>query len=126
MGVRLYPSLLAALIVAALPVTVVHAQATPDVGAKLYQAKCGACHAIMGNKIGPAHRGLIGRTAGTYPGYKYSEVLKASKIVWTAATLDRWLQGPQKMAKGSKMFYTLPSAADRAAIIAYLSSPAGR
>jgi cytochrome c len=106
--------------------TPVLAQAGGDAAAKLYTARCGTCHSIAASKIGPAHRGVVGRTAGTYPGYAYSPAIKASKIVWTPANIDMWLQGPQKMVKGSKMFFTVPNASERAAIVAYLSSPAGR
>ncbi|WP_421837701.1 c-type cytochrome [Novosphingobium sp.] len=95
-------------------------------GAKLYQAKCGTCHSLDANRIGPAHRGVFGRAAGSAPAYRYSPALKASGIVWTAASLDHWLQGPQKMVKGSKMYFVVPGASDRAAIIAYLKATSGK
>ena len=95
-------------------------------GAKIYQARCGACHSLDANKIGPAHRGVYGRTAGSAPGYAYSPALKASGIVWNEHTLDQWLQGPQKLVKGTKMFFMLPDAADRAAVIAYLKAQSGK
>jgi cytochrome c len=34
-------------------------------GAVLYQQNCTACHAIDSNKIGPAHRGVVGRRVGS-------------------------------------------------------------
>ncbi|MGJ3648124.1 c-type cytochrome [Sphingomonas sp. GlSt437] len=95
-------------------------------GAKLYQSKCTTCHNLDANKIGPAHRGVFGRPAGTAPGYAYSAALKSSGIVWNAATLDQWLQGPQKMVKGTKMYLVVPSATDRAAIIAYLKTTSNK
>lgn len=95
-------------------------------GAKLYQAKCGTCHSLDANRIGPAHRGVFGRAAGSAAGYSYSPMLKASGIVWNAASLDQWLQGPQKMVKGSKMYFVMPGASDRAAIIAYLKATSGK
>jgi cytochrome c len=95
-------------------------------GADLYKAKCGSCHSIAASKIGPAHKGVFGRKAGSVPSYAYSPALRASGITWNDQTLDRWLQGPQKMVKGSKMFLTVPNAAERAAIIAYLKSPAAK
>ncbi len=95
-------------------------------GAKLYQSKCTTCHSLDANKIGPAHRGVFGRPAGTAPGYSYSPALKNAGIVWNAATLDQWLQGPQKMVKGAKMFLVVPSATDRAAIIAYLKATSNK
>lgn len=101
------------------------AEGKPD-GAALYLAKCGGCHSLAANRVGPAHKGVVGRKAGTAPGYRYSPALKASPIIWNDATLDRWLQDPQKLVKGSKMFLTVPEADQRKAIIAYLKSPAAR
>ncbi len=97
-------------------------QAPAPNGAQLYKMRCGSCHTITTNKIGPAHKGVFGRAAGLAPGYSYSRALKQSKIVWTEASLNMWLSGPQKMAKGSKMFFSLNNAAERQAIIAYLKS----
>jgi cytochrome c len=101
------------------------ARAVPD-GAALYQAKCGGCHSLATNRIGPAHKGVYGRKAGMAPGYRYSVQLKASAITWTDKTLDRWLRDPQQVVRGSKMFLSLPDAAERKAIIAYLKSSAAR
>lgn len=104
------------------------AQTAPSAadGARLYQAKCGGCHSIAANKIGPAHKGVFSRRAGMAPGYAYSPALRAANITWNAATLDQWLQGPQKMVKGSKMFLSVPNPAERAAIVVYLRSDAAR
>lgn len=107
------------------PSTGSNAQTQAD-GAALYETKCSACHSISSNKIGPAHRGVYGRKAGTVVGYAYSEALKGSNLVWNDANLDRWLQGPQKMVKGSKMFLAVPDPVQRKAIIAYLKSRAAR
>ena len=95
-------------------------------GAKLYQAKCGGCHNIATSKIGPAHKGVFGRKAAMVAGYKYSPALRAAKITWEAKTLDQWLQGPQKLVKGSRMYLVVPDPVQRAAIIAYLQSDAAR
>lgn len=51
-------------------------------GAVLYQG-CEDCHSIEKNDVGPMHKGVVGRTAGTVPGYGYSPALKNSKIEWT-------------------------------------------
>jgi cytochrome c len=101
-------------------------QAPAPGGAALYKSKCGSCHSIPVNKIGPAHKDVFGRKAGQAPGYNYSAPLKSSGITWNDKTLDLWLQGPQKIVKGSKMFLSVPNAAERAAIIAYLKSPAAK
>lgn len=91
-------------------------------GAKLYQQRCSTCHSLDVNKIGPKHRGVVGRKSASVPGYAYSKPLVASGLVWSEANIDRWLQGPQKMVKGSKMYFIVPSPAERANIIAYLKS----
>jgi len=93
----------------------------PVVGRLTYQS-CMGCHSIDDNDVGPKHRGVVGRTAGTVPGYAYSAALRNSGIVWTPVTLDRWLQGPQKLVPGAKMFFSVSNAKQRADIIAYLST----
>lgn len=98
----------------------------PLTGAALYQAKCGGCHSIAASKIGPAHKGVFGRKAASVAGYNYSPALRAANITWDAKTLDQWLQGPQKLVKGSKMYLVVADPAQRAAIIAYLQSDAAR
>lgn len=97
------------------------APAQPD-GAALYQSRCGGCHSIATNRIGPAHRGVVGRRAGTAPGYAYSPALRNADLVWTPQNLDRWLQGPQAVVRGSRMFTSVANAAERAAIIRYLET----
>lgn len=93
----------------------------PATGAKLYQA-CMGCHSLDENDVGPKHRGVVGRKAGTVPGYAYSAALKKSGIVWTPDMLDRWLSGPQKLVPGAKMFFSIANPQNRADIIAYLAT----
>jgi cytochrome c len=88
-------------------------------GEKLYQA-CSACHSIDDNDIGPKHRGVVGRHAGSVADYAYSPALKASGIVWDEVELDRWLTNPSALVPGTKMFYKIDDPQARADIIAYL------
>ncbi|WP_156255463.1 c-type cytochrome [Sandarakinorhabdus oryzae] len=90
-------------------------------GAALYAQRCSRCHALDRNGIGPSHAGLVGRKAGTMPGYAYSPALAAADFAWTPAQLDRWLTNPQALVPGAKMYFRVPDPADRAAIIAYLA-----
>jgi cytochrome c len=117
------PAVMAALAISSVAIAQ-SPNATPQAaaGAKLYQSKCSSCHSIAANKIGPAHRGVFGRVAGAASGYKYSAALKGSKITWNAATLDKWLSGPQKLVGGGKMYLVVTNADERAAIIAYLKT----
>ncbi len=95
-------------------------QGDPVLGQQLYQS-CMGCHSLDENDVGPRHRGVVGRRAGSVPGYSYSPALKASGIVWTPVMLDRWLQGPQKLVPGAKMYFTVANPKSRADIIAYLA-----
>jgi cytochrome c len=88
-------------------------------GAAVYQV-CMGCHSIDEDDVGPHHRGVVGRIAGSVPGFGYSPALKDSHVVWDPATLDRWLTNPQAMVPGTRMFFAMPNARDRADVIAYL------
>ena len=88
-------------------------------GKSLYQA-CESCHSIDDNDLGPRHRGVVGRHAGSVADYTYSKALKSSDLTWDEATLDRWLTNPSALVPGTKMFFQLSSAQDRADVIAYL------
>ena len=89
-------------------------------GAALYQLNCTACHAIDSNKIGPAHRGVVGRRVGSLPGYKYSNELASSRLRWTPQTLNKWLGDPEELIGGQRMGFLIESEQERADLIAYL------
>jgi cytochrome c len=86
--------------------------------------KCKACHQIgEGAKgaVGPVLNGIIGRPAGTYPGYSYSDANKGSGITWDAATLKDYLKDPRAKIPGTKMIFPgLPKDEDIDNVIAYL------
>ena len=85
---------------------------------------CAACHSIKPgeNRIGPSLAGVYGRKSGTEPGFNYSEAVKKLNVTWDEKTLDQWLQGPPKMARGTKMVYSVPNEKDREDLIAYLKT----
>ena len=89
-------------------------------GAALYQLHCTACHAVNSNKIGPAHRGVVGRRVGSLPGYKYSNELASSRLRWTPQTLNKWLADPEELINGQRMGFLIESEQERADLIAYL------
>ena len=91
-------------------------------GAALYQTSCTACHAIDSNKVGPAHRGLIGRRVGSLPGYRYSDELARSRLRWTPQTLNLWLEDPEELVAGQRMGFQVDSPQERADLIAYLAT----
>jgi cytochrome c len=92
-------------------------------GEKVFM-KCKACHQIgegAKNAVGPVLNGVVGRKAGTYPGYSYSEANKSSGITWDEATLKEYLKNPRGKVPGTKMIFPgLPKDEDIANVIAYL------
>lgn len=99
-----------------------HAAGDLKHGQELYASRCFACHSIDANRVGPAHRGVFGRKAGSVAGYDYSPALKQSAVIWNQHTLDQWLADPEKLIPGQKMGYSVPDPQDRADLIAYLKS----
>ena len=95
-------------------------------GKELYESRCGACHSLDANRVGPAHRGVYGRTAGTAANFSYSTAVKNSGVVWQENTLDAWLTNPQALIPGQRMNFRVATAEDRADIIAYLREQSGR
>ena len=93
-------------------------------GAKIFK-KCAACHSINeggGNKIGPALWGVLGRSAGSAPGYKYSKAMAAHGKNWSFEEMNGFLIKPRDWIKGTKMsFAGLKKAEDRAAVILYMN-----
>lgn len=91
-------------------------------GEELYKRRCGGCHSLDNNRIGPRHRDVYGRKAGTVADYKYSKALRNLDVIWTDQTLDEWLVNPTAFAKGTSMGFRLKKADERHAIIKYLKS----
>ena len=69
---------------------------------------CKTCHQFgegAKNAIGPVLNGVVGRKAGTYPGYDYSEANKNSGLTWDEATLKVYLKNPKAKVPGTKMSF---------------------
>ena len=89
-------------------------------GEALY-GRCVACHALAYDRTGPRHCGLLGRMAGTVKSFQYSDAMKRSNIVWTAAKLDEFLASPFKALPGTSMGYAgVADPKERSDLIAYL------
>lgn len=98
------------------------ARAAPDArhGEQVY-VRCLACHALAYDRVGPRHCGLLGRRAGSVPGFAYSAAMKDSRLTWDEATLDRFLAQPMKVVPGTTMTYDgVADTKDRTDLIAYL------
>jgi len=105
-----------------LATTGAYAAGDADHGKTLYATKCAACHSLDYNGVGPAHKGVFGRKAGSAEGYTYSPALQASGLVWNEANLNRWLANPAKLVPGQKMGIAVPDAGERSDLIAYLKA----
>ena len=92
-------------------------------GEKVF-AKCKICHQIgegAKNMVGPVLNGVIGRKAGTYSGYHYSDANEKSGITWDEAELKKYLKDPKGVVPGTKMVFPgLPNEKDIDNVIAYL------
>lgn len=120
--------------------------AEPMDGQALYLANCSNCHGVLATgghgrldsppipvgaqlavalPYGPTLTGVLGRQAGTVPGYQYSRAFLATLrgVVWTPATLDRWITDSPAWVPGAIMVYRQPDPAIRARIIDYLEHP---
>ena len=98
----------------------------PIMGAKQF-GQCRVCHNVDAAKadgLGPNLAGVYNSKAATRrPKFAYSPALKASKLKWDDATLDRWIAEPGVTVKGSKMeFIGIARKPVRANIIAYLKT----
>jgi cytochrome c len=122
--------LAAAAVVLAAPAFAQDADLVED-GEKVFR-RCAACHQIgegAESKVGPPLEGVIGRTAGTFEGFKYSDAMVeagAGGLVWNDETLHEYLENPKTMVKGTKMaFAGLKKPEDRDAVIAYIEANGG-
>jgi cytochrome c len=106
----------------ALSASVAAVAADAERGRMLYETRCVGCHSLDANRVGPKHRGVIGRAAGTVPGYAYSPALRDARLVWNAASLERWLTDPETLLPGQRMNFSVSDPADRADLIEYLRS----
>jgi cytochrome c2 len=83
------------------------------------------CHSdVQGRSaVGPSLFGVIGRKAGTLPGYGYSPAMKAADLTWDEATIDRFVQDPRAVVPGTKMsFAGLKNPQQRADVIHYIAT----
>jgi len=92
----------------------------PKAGEAVY-ARCFACHALTYNRTGPKHCGLLGRRAGSVPGFQYSVAMKRANWIWDKKMLDRFLANLMKVVPGTTMGYAgVKDRKERADLIAYL------
>ena len=113
-------------VVVLLPLTLVaRAQGLGDAqrGVQVF-AQCKVCHSLEAGKniVGPSLHGLIGRKAGSVPGYAYSPALKNANVTWNDDTLSKYLSDPKAFIPGDKMVFTgIKNPSSLGDLLAYLN-----
>jgi cytochrome c len=98
-----------------------------NAGPEAFNNNCRTCHSVKegDNRLGPSLNKILGRKAGTAPGYSnYSQGLKSSDITWDEMTLDKFIANPDAVIPNNNMkpFTGVSDEAVRAKIIAFLKS----
>lgn len=96
-----------------------------DAGKALFEANCRRCHATESSdaSYGPLLEGVVGRKAGTFDGYPYSDALRGAGFVWTPGALRAWMEDNDGLVPGTKMRHVgIDDATVQDFILAYLKS----
>ncbi|MWD28889.1 c-type cytochrome [Aquicoccus sp. SCR17] len=100
-----FPLTAAALLLATSLPALAQETGDPEAGEKLFN-RCRSCHEIKaedgtviqrGGRTGPNLYGIIGRTAGSYDDFRYSDLLEQAGedgLVWTEALLADYVADP--------------------------------
>jgi cytochrome c len=100
-----------------------------DAGQLVFNNACRTCHSVKENdsRLGPDLHAIVGRKAGSLPGFGYSDSMKSSGLTWDEATLDRFIANPDEVVPGNRMkpYGGLANAEERAKIVAYLKGQGG-
>ena len=115
------------ILAAVLLMPVAAAAGDPDRGQKLFE-RCAFCHDPLPNApiAAPDLKGVIGRPAGSVPGYEYSAAMMAKRdegLIWTEENLHAFVRNPKKFIPGTVMpFKGLKRKSLRSDLFAYLKT----
>ena len=104
-----------------------HAAGDPVKGKDVFLRQCAVCHtADEGgeNRFGPNLFGIVGRKAGTAPGFAYSAAFKSKATWdWSEAMIGDWITFPSALVPGTAMgLFQGVASRDKANVIAYLAT----
>lgn len=95
-------------------------------GETAFKKWCLPCHDVGEGakiKLGPPLNGLDGRTAGTFPGFNYSDANKSSGITWSDVSFKEYIASPAAKIPGTRMAFTgLKNEKEAADLWAFLKS----
>jgi len=100
-------------------------EAMNKAGQIMFEHRCRSCHSSDPDtkSYGPSLIGVLGRKAGTVPGFAYSDAMKASGIVWTEEALRAWIANNTGVMPGTRMKHmAITDQNEQDFIIAYLKS----
>jgi len=105
------------------------AQADGDAvkGKAAFERQCAICHTVDKdgpNRFGPNLFGIVGKKAGTVPGYAYTNAFKTrANWEWTEDGIGGWMMFPSTMVPGTAMgIFQGIAERDRDDLIAYLAT----
>jgi len=96
-------------------------------GKKAFETQCSFCHSIESGKhgTGPSLFGVVGRKAGSAPGYDYSDAMRQAQVIWSRETIEKHLADTKGFIPGNRMgqlFGGVPDPELRSDIAAYLET----
>jgi cytochrome c len=99
----------------------------PAKGKTAFVRQCAICHTSEkggDNRFGPNLFGIVGRTAGTMPGFQYTNAFKnRAKWEWTEDAIGSWMMFPSTMVPGTAMgVFQGIAEMDRDDLVAYLAT----
>ena len=99
---------------------------SPDEARLAFNNHCRTCHVTNegDHRLGPSLHNIVGREAGSVPGFAYSSAMRDSTVVWDEENLDRYIENPDAVVPGNNMkpYSGITDAAERARIIAHLKA----
>jgi cytochrome c len=95
-------------------------------GAAVFKAQCSACHlqkpTDTSPPIGPQLNGVVGRKAGSWDHFKYTDAMRKAGFTWNAKLLDQYLENPYAVVPGAAMGLLVPVEKNRVDVITYLAT----
>lgn len=123
-GGTMFKNILVAMALSLVSVGPVMADGDIKAGKKVFK-KCKACHTVKEgkHKSGPSLYNIVGATAGVIEGFKYSEAMASSGIIWDEEALRSFVTKPKELIPGTRMAFSgLKKEKQVDDLIAYLKS----